>query len=197
MNTKRNKSSFDTYKLTFLAILTAIVFVLQFFVKIPLGQFTISVSLSVIVLGAAVYGYFGGGFLGAVSGFAILLNGDAALFYGFNFLLTVLLVMLKGIASGLAAAFAFKLLKRINEYVAVIVAAILAPIVNTGIFFLGSILFFFPDIQAMAGGQNVIIFVLIGFIGLNFFVELLLNVLLAPVIVRLLKLIPLTKQRLF
>lgn len=197
MNTKRNKSSFDTYKLTFLAILTAIVFVLQFFVKIPLGQFTISVSLSVIVLGAAVYGYFGGGFLGAVSGFAILLNGDAALFYGFNFLLTVLLVMLKGIASGLAAAFAFKLLKRINEYVAVIVAAILAPIVNTGIFFLGTILFFFPDIQAMAGGQNVIIFVLIGFIGLNFFVELLLNVLLAPVIVRLLKLIPLTKQRLF
>ena len=105
--------------------------------------------------------------------------------------------MLKGIASGLAAAFAFKLLKRINEYVAVIVAAILAPIVNTGIFFLGTILFFFPDIQAMAGGQNVIIFVLIGFIGLNFFVELLLNVLLAPVIVRLLKLIPLTKQRLF
>lgn len=197
MNTKRNKSSFDTYKLTFLAILTAIVFVLQFFVKIPLGQFTISVSLSVIVLGAAVYGYFGGGFLGAVSGFAILLNGDAALFYGFNFLLTVLLVMLKGIASGLAAAFAFKLLKRINEYVAVIVAAILAPIVNTGIFFLGTILFFFPDIQAMAGGQNVIIFVLIGFIGLNFFVELILNVLLAPVIVRLLKLIPLTKQRLF
>ena len=197
MNTKRNKSSFDTYKLTFLAILTAIVFVLQFFVKIPLGQFTISVSLSVIVLGAAVYGYFGGGFLGAVSGFAILLNGDAALFYGFNFLLTVLLVMLKGIASGLAAAFAFKLLKRINEYVAVIVAAILAPIVNTGIFFLGTILFFFPDIQAMAGGQNVIIFVLIGFIGLNFFVELILNVLLAPIIVRLLKLIPLTKQRLF
>ena len=197
MNTKRNKSSFDTYKLTFLAILTAIVFVLQFFVKIPLGQFTISVSLSVIVLGAAVYGYFGGGFLGAVSGFAILLNGDAALFYGFNFLLTVLLVMLKGIASGLAAAFAFKLIKRINEYVAVIVAAILAPIVNTGIFFLGTILFFFPDIQAMAGGQNVIIFVLTGFIGLNFFVELILNVLLAPIIVRLLKLIPLTKQRLF
>jgi uncharacterized membrane protein len=197
MNNARNKSSFDTYKLTFLAILTAIVFILQFFVKIPLGQFTISVSLSVIVLGAAVYGYFGGGFLGAVSGFAILLNGDAALFYGFNFILTVLLVLLKGIASGLAAAFAYKLLKRINTYVAVIVAAILAPIVNTGIFFLGSVLFFFPDIQTMAGDQNVIIFVLIAFIGLNFFIELLLNVLLAPIIVRLLKLIPLAKQRLF
>lgn len=197
MSNFRNKSSFDTYKLTFLAILTAIVFVLQFFVKIPLGQFTISVSLAVIVLGAAVYSYLGGALLGGVSGFAILLNGDAALFYGFNFWLTIVVVMVKGIASGLAAAFAYNLFKKLNTYLAVVISAVLAPIVNTGIFFLGSVLFFFPDIEAMAGGQNAIVFVLVAFIGVNFFVELILNVLLAPIIVRLIKLVPVAKQRLF
>ncbi len=197
MKYTENKTSLDVYKLTFLAILTAIVFVLQFFVKIPLGQFTISVSLAVIVLGAALFGFSGGAWLGGVSAVAILLNGDAALFYGFNFWLTIVVVMLKGILSGVAAAGVYKLLKKFNTYISVTVAAVVAPIVNTGIFFLGSILFFFPDIEAMAGGQNATIFVLVAFIGLNFVVELILNVVLAPVIVRLLKLLPLTKQRIF
>lgn len=189
-----NKNKPDVYKLTFLAILTAIVFVLQFFVKIPLGQFTISISLSVIVLGAVLFGYSGGAWLGGVSALAILLNGDAALFYGFNFWLTIFLVMLKGIASGVAAAAVFKLLRKINTYLAVIISAIVAPVVNTGIFFLGSVLFFFPDIQKLAGGQNTIIFILVVFIGLNFIVELILNVVLSPVIVRLISMIKLTKQ---
>ena len=197
MNRRSNASTFDTYKLTFLAILTAIVFVLQFFVKIPLGQFTISVTISVIVLGAAVYGYLGGGFLGAVSAFAILLNGDAALFYGFNLWLTIIVVMVKGIVSGIAAAFAYNLFKKLNTYIAVIISAIVAPIVNSGIFLVGSILFFFTDIQAMAGGQNVVIFIIVTFIVSNFIAELILNVILAPVIVRLLKIIPLTNKRIF
>ena len=185
----------DTFKLSFLGILSAIVFVLQFFVKIPLGGFTISVSLAVIVLAAVLYGYTGGAIIGGVSGVAILLNGDAALFYTFSYFLTILVVLLKGIASGLAAAAVYKLLKKINKYVAIIVSAIAAPIVNTGIFFLGSITFFYSDIQAMAGGTNAVVFVLVFFIGLNFFVELIANVVLAPVITRLVQMIPSTQKR--
>jgi uncharacterized membrane protein len=195
MQNTRKTIQNDTYRLTFLAILTAIVFVLQFFVKIPLGQFTISVSLAAIVLGAVIFGFGGGAWLGGVSAVAILINGDAALFYGFDFWLTIVVVMLKGVICGLAAAGVYKLLKKFNTYVAVVAAAITAPIVNTGIFYLGSILFFADDIQAMAGGQNVALFVLVAFIGLNFVVELVLNVILAPVIFRLLKLIPLTNQK--
>jgi hypothetical protein len=47
----------------------------------------------------------------------------------------------------------------------------------------------------MAGGTNVVIFVLVGFIGLNFFVELIANVVLAPVITRLIQMIPSTQKR--
>lgn len=185
----------DTFKLAFLGILSAIVFVLQFFVKIPLGGFTISVSLAVIVLAAVLYGFAGGALIGGVSAVAILLNGDAALFYAFSYFLTVLVVLLKGIASGLAAAAVYKMLRKFNKYVAIVVAAIVAPIVNTGIFFLGSITFFYSDIQAMAGGTNVVVYVLVFFIGFNFFVELIANVILAPVITRLIQMIPSTQKR--
>jgi len=189
------KKSTDTYKIALLGILSAIVFVLQFFVKIPLGGFTISVSLSVIVLAAVLYGYSGGALIGGVSAVAILLNGDAALFYSFNFFLTVLVVLAKGIASGLAAAAVYKLLKEANKYVAITVAAIAAPIANTGLFFLGSLAFFYDSIQAMAGGTNVALFIIVGFIGLNFVVELISNVVLSPIIFRLIQIIPSTQKR--
>ena len=189
------KRSTDTFKLALLGILSAIVYVLQFFVKIPLGTFTISVSLSVIVLAAVLYSYTGGAIIGGVSALAILLNGDAALFYSFNFILTVLVVLIKGIASGLAAAAVFNLLKKINKYVAIIVASIAAPIANTGIFLLGSITCFYKPIQAMAGGTNVALFVIVSFIGFNFFFELIANVVLAPIIYRLLKLVPSAQKR--
>ena len=189
------KRKTDVYKLTLLSILSAIVFVLQFFVKIPLGGFTISVSLSVIVLSAVIYGYTGGAVVGGVSAVAILLNGDAALFYSFNFFLTVLVVLIKGIASGVAAAAIFKLLKNINKYVGVIASAIVAPIVNTGIFFLGSFVFFYDSIKAMAGGTNVALFIIVGFIGFNFIVELIANVVLSPVIYKLIQLVPSAQNR--
>ncbi len=192
MNTTKKN---DTFKLAFLGILSAIVFVLQFFVKIPLGGFTISVSLSVIVLAAVLYGYTGGALIGGVSAVAILLNGDAALFYSFNFFLTVVVVLAKGIASGVAAAAVYKLIKKLNQYVAVVIAAIVCPIVNTGLFFLGSLAFFYGNIQAMAGGTNVALFIIVGFIGLNFIVELIANVVLAPIIVKLIKMIPSTQKR--
>ena len=189
------KRKTDVYKLTLLSILSAIVFVLQFFVKIPLGGFTISVSLSVIVLSAVIYGYTGGAVVGGVSAVAILLNGDAALFYSFNFFLTVLVVLIKGIASGVAAAAIFKLLKNINKYVGVIASAIVAPIVNTGIFFLGSFVFFYDSIKAMAGGTNVALFIIVGFVGFNFIVELIANVVLSPVIYKLIQLVPSAQNR--
>lgn len=193
----KNKYTPDVYKLTSLAILTALVFLLQFFVKIPLGTFNVSVSLTVIVIGAAMFGFVGGAWLGAVSAVAILLNGDAALFFGFNVFFTIFIVMLKGIMSGIAAAGAFELLKKVNLYLAVTVSAIIAPIVNTGIFFLGSVVFFLPNIKELAGTQNAITFILTAFIGLNFIVELILNIVLIPLILRLLYLLPISQKKYF
>ncbi len=197
-NNNKKNLTFDTYKLTVLAILTALTFLLQFFVKIPLfGTFTVNVSLTVIVIGAAVFGFEGGAWLGAVSSLAVLCNGDASGFLSISFFSTVLVVMLKGILSGVAAAGCYKLLKKVNLYLSVTVSAIVAPIVNTGIFFLGCILFFMPSIRASAGEQTAIGYILTVLIGLNFVAEFVLNLILVPCIVRILQLVPLTEKKMF
>ena len=185
----------DVYNIVSLGILSALAFVLQFFVKIPLGAHSISVSLTVILLAAVLHGYVGGAVVGGASAVAILLNGDAALFYYFSYFLTILVVLIKGIASGVAAAAIFKLLKKVNEYLAIVVAAIVAPIVNTGIFYLGSVTLFYGNIQEMSGGTNVFLYVILVFIGLNFVFELVANVILSPAILRLIKIIPKIQNR--
>ena len=73
----------------------------------------------------------------------------------------------------------------------VIVAAIVAPVVNTGIFLLGCLVFFLPTVtewgQAM-GFESVGKYMILGLVGGNFLFELLFNVILSPVIVRLIRL---------
>ena len=69
-------------------------------------------------------------------------------------------------------------------------AAIAAPVVNTGIFLIGCEVFFLDTVREWgraAGFENVGTFMLTGFVGLNFLFELLVNIVLAPVIVRLVK----------
>ena len=58
---------------------------------------------------------------------------------------------------------------------------------NTGIFFLGCVTFFIKAISEIAAGQgqNVFAFIIFVYIGGNFLFELLFNVVLAPVILRL------------
>ena len=82
-----------------------------------------------------------------------------------------------------------KLLAGVNKTVAAYVAAIAAPIVNSGFFAIGCYLFFYKDLAAWNAGAyaNTTAYIFLGLIGLNFFVELGTSVLLAPVITRLIK----------
>ena len=64
-------------------------------------------------------------------------------------------------------------------------AAILCPVVNTGIFLLGTFTLFYDLLLTMAGGTNVIVFALTGLLGWNFIVEFLVSLVLGPVIVRI------------
>ena len=89
-----------------------------------------------------------------------------------------------------AAALVYKLLERFNLYVAVVVAAIVCPIVNTGIFLVGCRLFFWETIGAWgsgAGFANPAAYAILVLVGANFLFEMAFNLLLSPVIVRLLK----------
>lgn len=180
----------NTRTLTGLALFTAIVVVLQILGSfIHFGPFSISLVLVPIVVGAALYGWGAGAWLGFVFSFVVLLN-DSAAFLAVNAPATVLVVLVKGIAAGTCAGLVYKALAKINEWLAVIVAAIVCPVVNTGLFVLGCELFFMPTISGWAeaaGFPSAGNFLIYGMIGANFLVELAINVVLSPVILRLIK----------
>ena len=175
-------------RMTLLALLTAIVVVLQLLGSfIRFGQFSISLVLVPIVLGAAMLGVGAGAWLGLVFGVTVLMSGDAAAFFAISAVGTVVTVLGKGILAGFAAGGVYKLLEKKSVLAATIAAAVVCPVVNTGIFFLGCLLFFLDAIAEMAAGagQSAFAFIIFVFIGGNFLFELLFNVVLAPVILRL------------
>ena len=172
-------------------LFTAIVVVLQLLGGgIKFGVFSISLVLVPVVVGAAVYGRKAGAWLGFAFGAAVLLSGDAAAFLVINPLATVLVVLVKGIACGFAAGFVYYLLHRKNRTVAVFSAAVICPVMNTGIFLLGCQFFFLETVAswgAAVGYENVGAYMFLGLAGVNFLIELCTNIVLAPVIVRLIR----------
>lgn len=171
------------------AILTALVIVLQLMGSvIHFGMFSISLVLIPIVVGAALCGKYIGAWLGFVFGAVVLLSGDAAAFMAVDVIGTIVTVLLKGTLCGLVSGLIYELIAKKNQLVAVIMAAIICPIVNTGIFLLGCLVFFMPTIKSWAGDTEMISFMIFGLGLINFPVELGFNLVLSPIIVRLLKL---------
>lgn len=172
-------------------LFTAIVVVLQFLGGgIKFGMFSISLVLVPIVVGSAIYGGKAGAWLGFAFGAAVLLSGDAAAFLVINPLATVLVVLVKGIACGLVAGLLYRLLEKLNRTIAVFAAAMICPMVNTGIFLLGCQFFFLETVAewgAALGYENAAAYMFLGLAGLNFLIELGVNIILAPVIVRLIR----------
>lgn len=179
----------NTKKIAGTGILTAIVFVLQAVGgSIKLGPFSISLVLIPIVVGAALYGILSGAWLGAAFAAAVLVSGDAGVFLAINPAGTVVTVMLKGILAGLFAGVAYALVEKKSNPGAIITAAIICPVVNTGVFLAGCGIFFMDTIREWAAGTNVLAYMLTGLVGLNFLFELGANLVLAPVIVKLVQL---------
>lgn len=181
----------STKTLALSAILTALVIILQFLgAFIKLGPFSVSAVLVPIVIGAATCGVGIGAWLGFVFGIIVLLSGDASAFLAVNVPGTIITVLAKGMLCGLCAAGAYKAVSKLNRYAAVIIAAMVCPVVNTGVFLLGCTLFFMSTISewaVQAGlGANVAQFMIVGLVGLNFAAEMAVNVVLSPIIVRLL-----------
>ncbi len=179
-----NTRKTDTKTMVMGAILTAITFVLQYVsMAIRTGTFSITLSLVPIAIGAAILGIKGGAWLGFVFGCAVLISGDAAPFMAISIPGTIITVLAKGILSGVVAGLIFKLFKSKSFVLSVTASAISCPIVNTGVFLIGVFVFFLKYYTDGGASVPAIIFSLI---GLNFFIELIINIVLSPVIVRIL-----------
>ena len=170
------------HKMVGTGVLTAVVIVVYLLTMgISVGPFNITFALIPIVVGAALYGWATGGWLGLVFGAMVLFTGGANAFLVINVPGTIITVLVKGAAAGLVPGLIYSALEKIC-------AAAAAPIVNTGIFLLGCLAFFMGTINEWAAGagiENAGVYMVTVFVGVNFLVELGANLLLSSVIVRI------------
>lgn len=175
------------------ALLMALVVVLQLVGASipPVGGFTISLVLIPIVMGAALYGPKTGALLGAVFGVVVVIgcitgtDAGGAMVFQANPILCIFVVLGKGILSGVASGLVYLAVKQKNSTLAMVLAAAVCPLVNTGTFILCMATFFMDVLAAWAGG-NVLGYILSGLILCNFVPELIINLLFSAAATRIL-----------
>lgn len=189
----RMSQKIKTRQMVLLAILTAVILVLQLTgsaIKLPFLGTSISLVLVPITLGAMILGPVSGAFLGLVFGAEVyivcgVMGTDP--FTAFLFqdapVATAGICLIKSTLAGYLSGMIFKLLKEKNRIVATFCAAIVTPVVNTGVFILGCLLIksTLAGFMAESGiGGSVVYFLIIGCAGINFLLEAGLNLILAP-----------------
>lgn len=178
-------------RLTALAILTALVIVLQTVASgIRIGPIPISLTLVPIVVGAVLLGPAAGAGLGAVFGLITIIAGISGADEFTNILWVaspfglIVVAMGKAVLCGLAAGLIAKALAK-RETLGCILAALSAPIVNTGVFAIGMLTIFRPALQDFANGSNAVYYLFIVMVGVNFLVEFSVNAVLSAAIARI------------
>ena len=188
------KTKEKTIRLVSLGILSAIIIVLQVIATyFPTKPFAITLSLIPIIIGSALFDEKAGAFLGGVFSVVVItmcvIGADVggAMVWNANPFLCVLVCMTKGVMAGYVSGLVYRKLNKKSPIAATFVVGVSAPVVNTGIFILGLVLFFRPILSQWSGGSDMLYYILFGLTGINFLVELGVNMVLCPVIVKILE----------
>ncbi len=191
-------STNKTKDLTGIAILAAIIVVLQLFATffssfLPFARLTF--SLVPIVIGGALYGIKAGALLGGVFGVIVLgsMIGGAGGEFGTLIIQKMpleasVVTLVRCILAGLIPAVIFKIISKKDAVVGAFVAALMCPVINTGVYFLGVVFIFkdmFFEANNISGGN--IYWLLLTSIAVNFTIEFILNTILSPVIITVIK----------
>jgi len=190
-------------KMVQLALLTAIVLVLQFTgvaIRLPIpGATNISLVLIPIALGAMLLGPAAGAFLGLVFGLVVYISGGVmhmdpftAFLFDNNPIVTAGICIIKSTLAGFLGGLVYKLLKDKNILLAVFLAAAIVPVINTAVFCLGC-LTILGTIEGYISSQELgltgLYFIFIGCAGLNFVFEFAVNLIFSPAIERIIRLV--------
>lgn len=186
-------------KLTYFSVLTALTIVLQLLGNtVRIGVVTLNFSLIPIVLAAILLGTLYGAGLGAITGLIILFNcgilgadGFTNVLFATDPVVIILVCVLKTAVAGAVSGLLFKVLANRNGLVATFVAAGVVPVINSGLFILGMLLII-PSLRAagfIAEGANAFAVIVIGFVGLNFVFEFAVNLIVAPALYRVIKIV--------
>ncbi|MBQ1263795.1 MAG: ECF transporter S component [Oscillospiraceae bacterium] len=180
-------------RMTALSLLTTIVVVLQLIGgSFHIGPIPFSLVLVPIAVGAVLYGPLAGGFLGTVFGIVVLIGGITGSDQ-FTFFLwsaspfwTAAVCLVKGALAGVVSGLVYRALQR-HVTLGCVLAAVVCPIVNTGIFALAMLTVLREKLAELAGGSDVMVFLFTVLIGVNFLVELGINSVLSAAITRVVK----------
>ena len=201
---RRSSSHQQVIKMVQLALLTAVVLVLQFTgvgIKLPIpGTTNISLVLIPIALGAMLLGPWAGAFLGFVFGFVVYVTGGVMhmdFFTGFLFdnhpVITAGICLVKSTLAGFLAGWIYRAVRVKKPLLAVFLAAGVVPLVNTGVFVIGCLCILDTIKALMAAaeitGQTAVYFIFIGCAGLNFICEFAINMILSPALERVLRIV--------
>lgn len=194
-------NSFKIKRVVGIGVLLALVIVFQLISNyVQFGPISITLALIPLAMGAILYGPIVGLILGLVMGALILTAPSTSLFLSFNIWYTILLCLLKTGLAGLISGLLFKLFIRLNFLkkaklpLAIIISALICPIINTFTFILGiSLMFKGADIGGglIVSNDFATAFssVYSAVITLNFLIEFLVSAILSPALVYLVKIL--------
>ena len=191
--TPRRRRFFNAKSVAYFGVLVALeIILLVWGSAIPVGPSgaMLNFSLLPIVLGAILLGPFAGMVLGLVSGIVILIMVAAGAQGVFSVLfleqpvMIALICIIKTTAAGFVSGLLYRAIAGKNGKAAVFTASLAAPIVNTGVFILGCLCiggtienWWLGTNGSASSAFSIIIF---SFVGINFFIEFAINLVLAP-----------------
>ena len=193
----KKEGLFTSKNVAVIALLVALVAIFQFiggYLRVGAVNFTI--VLIPIVIGSIILGKAVGAILGFLFGVIVLIQGVTGLdpftyfLFSQNPFMTIAICLVKGTVAGFLSGLTFELLSKKNEYVATVVSAIVAPVVNTGLFIIGSLIIknvITAYMQSVNLGVDVFYFLIIMCAGVNFLIEVCLNAICAPSLYKLTK----------
>jgi len=182
------KQKFDTKTIVITGLLLAVEVVFQTLGNyVQFGPANINLTLVAVVLAAVWCGPISAMILGFFNGIMALFSPSTiAIFMPINPVATVFVCLLKCTLAGLAASLVYRLFEKlggtVGKYIGLFVASALVPIINTGLFCIGALIFFRPFLESGVNETlpNIGAFLIFGVIGINFLVELGTTMVVAP-----------------
>ena len=182
------KNKNQTLKLVMVAMLLGLTIVLQAIsITNPITATPLAMSFIPIAVGAILYGPKCGTFLGFLWSVFILVSGQASFYMGMNVVGTLITVIVKGTLAGYLSGVLYLLLKKKNNTVAMIVAALACPIINSLIYRIGIVTFFHDYFLGNVdkSGKSPISYFIGWFLAGSFLIEVGISTVLSPVVVRI------------
>ena len=174
---KLMEKKFTTRQIVITGLMLALEIVLQIVGNyLQFGPVNINLSLVAVVMAAVLCGPMSGAIVGFFNGIMALVSPTTlALFVPVSPFGTFLACLTKCTVAGIVAGFLFKLLQEKNKTLALVLASLSVPVINTGLFVIYCLIFFRPLLESLSGPEfsNIYVFLLVGFVGWNFIFEVL------------------------